>query len=297
MPKGVHPFVHPENQSNEWQIDSKSVKTLECESTFSNNRLSTDGKRTREGAAVWTLGVRMLGRAEGLHFHCREENAVNCKSFWASLLISSIFPPFLSFSIYTNNILLIWSTSATILTPQAPPFCLFCLSLYRPLLCLHNDDVFFLLFSCMACLLPPSQSPQTANPTRLWFCAWNMKMWTSKRMFFYWCVQPTQPLSRHFICPIFLSFSLSLFPSVFVSVSLFSVCETSVTSLCCSVFHTCKSTVSVQWYYHREQAWYFVVYGTIVHVVLCLYKCITHYIHPSIYIYIHSLATLLGTSC
>ncbi len=215
MPKGVHPFVHPENQSNEWQIDSKSVKTLECESTFSNNRLSTDGKRTREGAAVWTLGVRMLGRAEGLHFHCREENAVNCKSFWASLLISSIFPPFLSFSIYTNNILLIWSTSTTILTPQAPPFCLFCRSLYRPLLCLHNDDVFFLLFSCMACLLPPSQSPQTANPTRLWFCAWNMKMVNFKENVL--LLMRTSPLNRSPVILSARSFYLSLSHSFHLS--------------------------------------------------------------------------------
>lgn len=177
-------------------------------------------------------------------------------------LFSSL-PSFLRFSlspwqiIYTITLLLIPITSMIILTPQAPPFCLFCLSLYRHLLCLHDDEVFSLLFSCMACLLPPSQSLQTANPTRLWFCAWKMKMVNFKENVL--LLMCTSPLN---LSPVILSarsFSLSLylslFPSVFVSVSLFSVCETSVTSLCCSVFHTytcthmhcTKSTVAVQW--------------------------------------------------
>lgn len=96
---------------------------------------------------------------------------------------------------------------------------------------------FFLLFSCMACLLPPSQSPQTANPTRLWFCAWKMKMVNFKENVL--LLMRTSPLN---LSPVILSarsFSLSLTHSLHLSlcVSLCSVCETSATSLSCSAFH------------------------------------------------------------
>ncbi len=250
-------------------------------------------------AAVWTLGVRMLGRAEGLHFHCREENAVNCKSFWASL---SSLPSFLIvsslFSIYTNNIL--WFEA------HLQPFSLhnllhsvFSVSLSTALSSVCIMMMFFSSCSpAWACLLPPLNSPPDSKPHTSLILRLKHEDGELQRECFFLLMRtsPTQPLSRHFNLPDLLSFSLSLFPSVFVSFLSF-VCETSVTSLCSSIFHTCKSTVSVQWYYHREQAWYFVVYGTIVHV-FCVFinVLLIIAIHPSIhlYIYIHSLATLLG---
>lgn len=157
---------------------------------------------------------------------------MNCKSFWASLFISSIFYP----SIHTKILLLILNTSTIILTPQAPPFCLFCLSLPPSPLSAWWWWRFFLLFSCMACLLPPSQSPQTANPTRLWFCAWKMKMVNFKENVL--LLMRTSPLN---LSPVILSarsFSLTHSLHLSLCVSLCSVCETSATSLSSSAFHT-----------------------------------------------------------